>query len=125
MPSEWTGNYTCNDDHVRVEFKMNITKSDTIDTVGTVSIDGHRFSMSGAYAYMFRLLTLQSDHVISDIVAGRNFTNVELDGELKSPVFIEGFVIFTLETGALSCPVQLRRTAGKFKAVCLYTSIFC
>lgn len=93
---------------------MNITKSDTIDTVGTVAILGHRFSMSGAYAYAFRLLTLQSDHAITQEVAGRNFTEVELDGQVKSSVLIEGFVVFKAGGGSrLSCPVQLRRVAGK------------
>ena len=91
---------------------MNITRSNTIDTAGSVSIHGHNFSMSGAYASLFMYLTLQNDDVIRDVVAGRNFTNVELDANVRSTVFIEGFVIFTLDNGTLNCPVELRRTAG-------------
>ena len=114
VPSEWDGNYTCLADGFRTVFRMNITKSDTIDTVGSVSILGKQFSMSGAYAYAFRTLTLQSDQVISEEVAGRNFTNVELDGQVKSSVFIEGYVVFTDDSGdRVQCPVQLRRFAGK------------
>lgn len=91
---------------------MNITRSNTIATIGTVSIHGRNFSVSGAYASLFMLLTLQNDHVIREVVAGRNFTNVELDANVRSPVFIDGFVIFTLDNGTLNCPVELRRKAG-------------
>jgi hypothetical protein len=93
-------------------FAMNITRSDKIDTAGTVSIHGRNFSMYGAYASLFMYLTMQSVGVIRDDVAGRNFTNVELNANVRSTVFIEGFVIFTLDNGTLNCPVELRRTAG-------------
>lgn len=112
IPSEWTGNYTCPDDHKSVIFLMNITKSDKIDTTGSVIIQGQNFSMSGAFASEFKFITLQSDGVISETLAGRNFTDVELNGKVQTAVFIDGFVIFTTDVGTLSCPVELRRTAG-------------
>lgn len=113
VPSEWTGNYTCPDDNISVIFVMNITKSDKIDTTGSVLIQGHNFSMSGAYASQFKFITLQSDNVITETFVGRNFTDVELNGKVQTTVFIDGFVIFTTDLGTLSCPVELRRTSGK------------
>lgn len=107
------GNYTCPDDNTSVLFFMNITKSDKIDTLGSVIVQGHNFSMSGAFASQFKTVTLQSSRVISAMFAGRNFTDVELNGRLRTAVFIEGFMIFATDVGTMSCPVQLRRTAGK------------
>jgi hypothetical protein len=113
IPSEWTGNYTCPDDNISVIFVMNITRSDKIDTTASFSIQGHNFSMSGAYASQFKFITLQSDSVITETFVGRNFTDVELNGKVQTMVLIDGFVIFTTDSGTLSCPVVLRRTAGK------------
>lgn len=112
VPSEWTGNYTCADDNNNVMFVMNITRSDTIDTVGSVIVAGRNFSVRGAFATSFKLLTLQNDNVIPDTLFGRNFTDVELNGKLQSPVYIDGFLIFTTDSGDVSCPVELRRSAG-------------
>lgn len=107
------GNYTCpGDNNNIVLFFMNITTSDKIDTVGSVIVQGHHFSMSGAYASQFKTVTLQSSSVISSTFAGRNFTDVELNGRLRTPVFIDGFMIFVTDVGSISCQVQLRRTAG-------------
>ena len=117
LPSEWTGNYTCRDDNINVIFLMNITRSDTINTVGSVFVDSHNFTVQGAFASKFKFLTLQNDMAISDTLAGRNFTAVELNAELKSPVLIDGYIIFTTQTGTLSCPVQLRRSAGKIERI--------
>lgn len=92
---------------------MNITKSATIDTVASVWIDGATFQMTGVFATVFQSFTLQSDGVILDHIYDRNFTDVELDAELKDPKFIKGFVVFKVENSTVSCPAELRRIAGK------------
>jgi hypothetical protein len=113
LPSEWSGNYTCSDDNITHVFAMNISRSDNINTAGSVLIYGQSFNMSGAFAFSFNLLTLQSDSSLHGEVAGRNFTSVELDGRLWNPALIQGFVVFMLQTGPkLSCPVELTRVSG-------------
>lgn len=92
---------------------MNITKSSSIATVASVSIDGILFTMTGAFATVFQTMTLQNDIVIPQHIYGRNFTKFELDGLLVNPTFINGSVAFSLNNGTQVCPVQLRRIAGK------------
>jgi len=92
---------------------MNITKSSSIETTGSVLIDGHTFSMTGAFATFYQTLALQTDSVIPQHIYKRNFTELELDGRLITSTYIQGSVIFKSSTGTQNCPVELRRIAGK------------
>ena len=91
---------------------MNITKSSTIDTLASVWIDGATFQMNGVFATIFKSFTLQSNGVILEHIYDRNFSKMELNGELINPVFISGMVLFTVDNGIECCPVELRRVAG-------------
>ena len=93
---------------------MNITKSSTIDTLASVWIDGATFQMNGVFATVFRTFVLQSDDIILQHIFDRNFTNFELDGNLLSPTLIQGYVVFLLDNGKVTCEAELRRYAGTF-----------
>ena len=114
IPSTWRGNYTCTTDNHEVTFILNITKSgDTIGTLGVLQIQSHSIPVSGTFGSFLKSLTLQNNGMVMDEIAGRNFTNVELNGILKSPLLIEGGMIFVSNATSDTCPVQLRRFAGK------------
>ena len=114
IPSTWKGNYTCSTDSQEVTFILNITKSgDTIGTLGDLQIQGHSIPVSGTFGSFLKSLTLQNNGVVMDKIAGRNFTKVELNGILKSPLLIEGGMIFISNATFDTCPVQLRRVACK------------
>ena len=112
IPSEWTGNFTCPDDNTMTIFFMNITRSDNIETLATVHNLDVDFPMTGSYATIMRILTLQNSGTLLRRGINVNYTDVELDGQVRSAVFIEGFVVFKRANNTLQCPVQLRRTAG-------------
>jgi hypothetical protein len=114
LPSEWRGNYTCDDDKREIIFIMNITKSSsTIGLSGDMYIDNKKLEMAGSFASFFKIFALQSDLAISSQIANRNFTKVELNGKVQSSVFINGAAIFLEAAGKRNCPMELRRTAGK------------
>lgn len=114
LPSEWNGNYTCDDDNTEIHFVINITKSSsTIGLQGDMYIDGEKLDMDGSFASYFRIFALQSDSVIRSQIANRNFTKVELNGKVQSSVFINGAILFLTDSGKKTCPMELRRQAGK------------
>lgn len=94
---------------------MNITKSsqDQIDLNGDMYINNSVITTQGSFASAFKILTLQSNDIIQGDIFGKNFTNVELNGRLQSPVFIDGVIIFYDENGRFTCPVELRRGPSK------------
>ena len=113
LPSEWSGNYTCDDDKREVHFIMNITKSSSnIDIAGDMYIDNKKLEMTGSFASFFKIFALQSDAAISSQIANRNFTKVELNGRVESSIFISGAVVFLEATGKRNCAMELRRRAG-------------
>lgn len=116
LPSEWLGNYTCDNDNLRVFFRMNITKAaDTINLIGNMNLNGTDIVTEGSFATYNKWLTLQGDQVVMAEVLGRNLTKVELNGILRTPVFINGVILFRVENGSNSCPMELRRGPCKLK----------
>lgn len=127
IPSEWNGNYTCQDDNTMIQYKMNITKSSSsIGTVGAVFINGSTFDVTGSFASFYKTFTLQSSDLILDEIHGRNFTKVELDGSLLSAVFIKGVLIFRLDNGMdYRCDTELHRNIGKSNIVLTFFLDLC
>ncbi|WAR23482.1 hypothetical protein MAR_037151, partial [Mya arenaria] len=111
VPSEWTGNYTCPDDGVMTWFLMNITRSTNIETLANVKAVGIEFPLSGSYATVYQIITLQNDVNILREGTNMNYTDVELDGRVLSSVYIKGYLVFKKSNTTLQCPVELRRTA--------------
>ena len=91
---------------------MNITWSNTIDTLAVVYIQNNTVPMTGAFANYFKVITLDNNNPILRQGPVLSYQDVELNANLKSAVFIEGFVIFKNKNLTLACPTQLRRTAG-------------
>ena len=112
-------------------FIINITKSgqslnttgSSIITVGDLVIQGHSVAMRGTFASFFKSLTLQNDGFIHEAINGRNFSKVELNGILRSPVYIDGVLIFT-DGSKTTCNMALRRRAGEIKILALWM-IYC
>ena len=92
---------------------MNITRSDNIETLANVKIFNESVPMAGSYAMVFKIITLQNKLPIAREVQGKRYVDVELDGTVMSPVFIQGFVKFSNGNLELKCPVELRRTASE------------
>lgn len=113
LPSEWDGNYTCDDDGLLVHFIMNFTHSSlTIDLLGDMFIQGHMISTVGTFASWYHSLTLQTDSVIQDEINSRNFTKVELNGIAHSSVYINGVIVFWEDMAKTACDMEMRRKRG-------------
>lgn len=113
IPSEWDGNYTCADDGKMIVFKMNITKSaSVIGTTGDLLINNSSVSVVGTFGSFFKTFALQGQDKVVDEILRRNFTNVELNGKLITPLLIHGKIIFGQGNGTYLCDTELRRKAG-------------
>jgi len=116
LPSEWDGNYTCNNDQSTVRFVMNFTQSTTtIDLRGDMFIESYIIETEGTYATAFQILTLQTQHAIQDDINGRNFSKVELNLRPQSSVYMNGVTVFTTTAGKQECTTELRRKRCKYR----------
>lgn len=120
VPSEWHGNYTCPQLSLQRDFQMNITRSETIETVGSLHIDGVTVPVTGSYATSFQILTLQSDH--RAFIFGQNIPSIELDGQMINSMLITGNVVLNFGNNQTTCPMELRRFAGRCQHVNYYYS---
>ncbi|XP_045166554.2 uncharacterized protein LOC123529972 [Mercenaria mercenaria] len=113
IPSKWIGNYTCNDDGKLVNFTLNITRSNSsIGTVGNILIDNTSIAVVGSFASFFKTFTLQSQDLVAGEIFKRNWTSsVELNGILRTSLYISGKIIFSQGVGTYTCNAELRRKA--------------
>lgn len=96
-----------------IVFRMNITRSSqSIGTVGEILIDNSNIGVTGSFASFFKTFTLQGQDVLATQIFTRNFTAVELNGILNTPIFITGKIIFARGNGTYNCDMELRRKAG-------------
>ena len=99
---------------------MNFTKSeDTINLLGDMAINGTSIATIGSFAVNAKWLTLQSFDFLKEDIFGHNMSKVELNGILRSPVFINGVIIFQDSSKETTCDMELRRGPGTF-SLCYY-----
>ena len=92
---------------------VNLTKSDeNFGIQGTMFIETLRLGIQGTFASFQRVLALQHQEFVPGLVYGNNFTNIEIDMNLISPVYMKGAVVFTTNGGSKTCTSELRRVAG-------------
>ena len=115
LPSEWNGTYVCSDDHRNLSYVLNISKSDiSIGTIATLLIDRHSLPMTGTFATFGQYLAIQGQQLLSQLVFGNNFTNVEIDMKFNSSLYMVGAIVFTANGQIKTCASELRRAAGMF-----------
>ena len=113
LPSLWNGTYVCSDDNRNLSYVLNVTKSDSnIGTVATLIIDRHSLPMEGTFASFGQLLAIQGRQLLSQLVYGNNFTNVEIDMKFNTSLYMVGAIVFTANGGLKTCTSELRRAAG-------------
>ena len=113
IPSEWNGSYVCSDDNRNVSYVLNVTKSDSsIGTVGTLTVNGAAIPMTGTFASFGRLLAIQGQRTVSQLVFGNNFTKVEINMRFNTSLYMTGAVVFTANSGLKTCVSELRKVAG-------------
>ena len=121
IPSVWSGSYVCTDDNKNISYLLNISKAESgfIGTVGELLIDRHSLRMSGTFASFARVLALQTRDVVSSEILGNNLTNVEINMNAISSVFMTGAIVFRTMTGVpKSCRSEIRRIAGELLKIC-------
>ena len=69
--------------------------------------------MTGTFASFLKTLTLQARSVLIIAVSGQNPVDVELNGNLVNSVLMRGALLFGRVNGSETCPMELRRIAGK------------
>ena len=113
IPSEWNGTYMCSDDHRNLSYVLNVSKSDSsIGTVASMIIDSYTLPMEGTYASFGQLLAIQGRQLLSPLVYGNNFTNVEINMRFVTSLHMTGAVVFTANGGLKTCTSDLTRRAG-------------
>ena len=70
--------------------------------------------MDGTFASFAKILALQSHDIVSEQIFGVNFTDVEINMQYQSSVFMDGAVVFIDGNNQVSCRSELRRIAGMF-----------
>lgn len=78
-----------------------------------MSVDGHFIKTEGTFASEFRTIVLQTPATIQEEINSRNFTKVELNGQARSSVYIDGVIVFSLGGSTKACPMELRRQKGQ------------
>ena len=113
IPSEWSGSYVCSDDNRNVSYVLNVTKSDSsIGTVGILTVNGASIPMTGTFASFGRLLAIQGQQTVSQLVFGNNFTKVEINMRFNTSLYMTGAVVFTANNGLKTCVSELRKVSG-------------
>ena len=115
IPTEWYGWYQCDDNHVNITYLVNLTKSDiNFGIEGTMYIAKESFSVDGTFAWFQKVLALQHQEYVPGLLYGNNLTNIEIDMNLISSVFMRGAVVFSTDSGVKTCTSELHRIAGLF-----------
>ena len=92
---------------------MNLTKSDVnFGIQGTLYIDRLSLDVDGTFAWFQKVLALQHQNFVPGLIYGNSFTNVEIDMNLISSVYMRGAVVFTTSSGIKTCTSEMRRIAG-------------
>ena len=70
--------------------------------------------MTGTFATFARVLALQTRQIVSTVVQGNSFSNVEINMDHVENLFMSGAIVFHSNSGdTKSCYSELRRIAGK------------
>ena len=113
IPTEWYGWYQCDDNHVNITYLVNLTKSDiNFGIEGTMYIAKESFSVDGTFAWFQKVLALQHQEYVPGLLYGNNLTNIEIDMNLISSIFMRGAVVFSTDSGVKTCTSELHRIAG-------------
>ena len=113
LPSEWDGTYVCSDDGRNLSYVLNISKSDSsIGTVASLIINTNTLPMEGTFASFGKLLAIQGKQLMSQLVNGNNFTNVEINMRFVTDLHMTGAIVFTANGGLKTCRSDLTRRAG-------------
>ena len=70
------------------------------------------FSVDGTFAWFQKVLALQHQEYVPGLLYGNNLTNIEIDMNLISSVFMRGAVVFSTDSGVKTCTSELHRIAG-------------
>lgn len=96
---------------------MNLTKDvNSIALIGDMKLNGTNIATTGTFASFSHYITIQNTQLIMAEILGRNFTGVEINGEMKSPIYISGVILFQTESNVDTCLVEMRR--GPSKLLC-------
>ena len=112
--SVWSGSYVCADNGLNISYILNVSKAQdsTIGTTAVMTIRGTSLPMTGTYASFAKVLALQSHQVVTQNIIGNNFTEVEINMNFISSLFMKGGIVFRSENDK-QCQSELRRIAGR------------
>ena len=116
VPSEWVGNYTCSVDSSLIDVQMNITRSDTIQTIASFYFVGNTVSMDGTFANAMQILALEtkaSTETFHRQIGTNVYTRVELNTRLVNAAYMTGFLLFKGSSNTIQCTIDLYKEFGK------------
>ena len=75
-------------------------------------IEQEKLSVDGTFAWFQKVLALQHPGYVPGLLYGNNLTNIEIDMNLISSIYMRGAVVFSTGSGVKTCTSELRRIAG-------------
>ena len=111
----WNGSYVCDDNNINITYLLNVSKAESaaIGTKATLLIDGQSLAMTGTYASFAKILALQSREVVTHNIFGNSLTNVEINMDFITSLFMKGAIVFRSQNTNKMCRSELRRIDGK------------
>lgn len=91
---------------------MNITRSNTIETLATVDVEQISVSMKGSFASAYQIFAVQNLSPILRQGPRQNYTDVEVNAHLDNVAHMSGFAIFKNGGITLQCPLVLHKETG-------------
>lgn len=106
----------CDDNNINITYLLNVSKAESaaIGTKATLLIDGQSLAMTGTYASFAKILALQSREVVTHNIFGNSLTNVEINMDFITSLFMKGAIVFRSQNTNKMCRSELRRIDAYF-----------
>lgn len=110
----WNGSYQCDKSAPATMIQLELVNRRSLSTLeGLLKILGEQLIVRGSFASYFKSITLVSDPKDFILNGSKTIDAVELDGDLSSPLTLEGVAIFSSTQGREICNLTMERYDGK------------
>lgn len=92
---------------------MNITMSNTIETMASFLVIGSTVNMSGSYANAMKILTLETGATLLRSVGGKDYTTAEVNLHVDNSALMTGYLVFKAGANFMTCPLILYKQSGE------------
>ena len=113
LSGTWKGSFGCGSDVINIELEL-VNRDSFTTLTGQLKVQGYQLVVRGTFASYFKAATLMSEPANLKLAGGRSVSVIELNGDLETPVYIEGVALLTSSNTKEICNLTLRRESSKF-----------